>query len=76
MRLKSNAAKSRALPSLTSMTGVLAVIHPRVYQRGSVASHATVMVAAQMALAMRENPPQALQLALMAAYNRGRNRRY
>ena len=43
------------------MTGVLAVIHPRVYQRGSVQTHAREMVAARMALAMRDNPPQALQ---------------
>ena len=76
MRPQSNRQKSRVLPSLTSMTGVLAVVHPRVYQRGSVETHARVMVAAQMALAMRENPPQALQLALMQLYERGRHRRY
>ena len=75
MRLNSKTAKSSALPSLTSMTGVLAVIHPRVYQRGSVETHAREMVAARMALALRDNPPQALQLAMLQAYERGRVRR-
>ena len=75
MRLKPSVQKSSLLPSLTSMTGVLAVIHPRVPGRGTAASHAREMVAAHFALAMRENPPQALHLALMAAYNRGRHRR-
>ena len=65
----------RVAPTLFSMTGVLAVVHPHVQRRGTLDSHAREMVAARMALSVREDPPHALQLALMQAYQRGRKMR-
>ena len=69
------AKKQRTAPTLFSMTGVLAVVHPHVERRGTLEAHAQEMVAARMALSFREDPPHALQLALMQAYQRGRKRR-
>ena len=64
--------QQRVAPTLFSMTGVLAVVHPHVPRRGTLEAHAREMVAARMALSFREDPPHALQLALMQAYQRGR----
>ena len=57
-------------PSLHPKSGVLAVIQPHVIGRGTLESAAREMVAARMALAMRNDPPEALHLALMQAYQR------
>jgi len=54
------------------LTGVLAVIQPRRPGRGSLDATARDLVAARMAIAMRDDPPRALQLALMQAFQRGR----
>jgi hypothetical protein len=53
-----------------SFGGVLGVIQPHVTNRGSLASAAHEMVAGRMALALRDNAPEALPLALLQAYRR------
>jgi hypothetical protein len=53
-----------------SFGGVLGVIQPHVTNRGSLASAVHEMVAGRMALAIRNNTPDALPLALLKAYNR------
>lgn len=65
-------AQKRSRHALDPMSGVLSVIRPHAGNRGSVRDVAHEMVAARMALAMREDPPHALQLALMQAYQRNR----
>ncbi len=65
-------SRDRDRPSLHPMSGVLGVIQPRVSGRGTIASAAQEMARARMALALRDNPPQALQLALLQAYRRHR----
>ncbi len=65
-------ARDRDRPSLHPMSGVLGIIQPRVAHRGTIASAAQEMARARMALALRDDPPQALQLALLQAYRRHR----
>jgi hypothetical protein len=62
----------RNRPSLHPLSGVLGVIQPRVDRRGSLASAVQEMANARMALALRDDPPEALQLALLQAYRRHR----
>ena len=57
------------------MSGVLGVIQPITDQRSTLESVARNMLTARMAIAVRDNPPQALQLALMQAYQRHRRLR-
>ena len=63
---------NRVGSALSPWSGVLAVVQPHVDRRGTLDSFAHEMVAARMAVALREDPPKALQLALMQAYQRGR----
>jgi hypothetical protein len=64
----------RNRPSIHPLSGVLGVIQPRVENRGSLASTVIEMANARMALALRNDPPEALQLALLQAYRRHRPR--
>ena len=60
-------------PSLHPMSGVLSVIRPHATAGGKLTGVAGDMVNARMAIAMRDNPTGALQLALMLAYRRRRS---
>jgi hypothetical protein len=62
----------RNRPSIHPLSGVLGVIQPRVQNRGSLASTVLEMANARMALALRDDPPAALQMALLQAYRRHR----
>ena len=59
-------SRDRHRPSLHPLSGVLAVIQPHVTGRGTLESATREMVVGRMALAMRNDPPEALQLALVA----------
>ena len=72
MYQKQKSSTRRYAAPLHPWSGVLSVIQPRVDDRGNLEGHAQQMVTAQMAMAMRDDPPHALQLALMLAYQRGR----
>ena len=72
MLSRSQISINRHGSALSPRSGVLAVVQPHIERRSRLASFAHEMVAARMAVALRENPPQALQLALMQAYQRGR----
>jgi hypothetical protein len=70
--LRQTKLQHRNRPSLHPMSGVLGVIQPRVQNRGTLASTVLEMANARMALALRDDPPAALQLALLQAYRRHR----
>jgi hypothetical protein len=59
-------------PSLHPRNGILGVIQSRVGIRGSLASTMGEMANARMALALRFDHPQALQIALLQAHRRHR----
>ncbi len=65
---------ARNRPSIHPLNGILSVIQPRLDNRGSLASTVIEMANARMALALRDNPPEALQLALLQASRRHRPR--
>jgi hypothetical protein len=52
--------------------GVLGVIQPHIADRATLAGATQQMVAGRMALALRSDPSEALQLALTHAYNANR----
>ena len=55
--------------------GVMGVIQPHASDRGSIDQYVPIMAVGRMALALRDDPPQALQLALLRAFQRGSRRR-
>jgi hypothetical protein len=67
-------SSERNRPSIHPLSGVLGVVQPRVDNRGSLSSTVIEMANARMALALRNDPPEALQLALLQAYRRHRPR--
>jgi hypothetical protein len=72
MMKPTNIRRDRDRPSLHPLSGILGVIQPHIPNRGTLASAAREMARARMALAIRDNPPEALQLALLQAYQRHR----
>ena len=54
------------------LNGILGVIQPHIKHRGNIDGATAQMANARMALALRDDPPHAVQMALLQAYRRHR----